>query len=219
MRPIVSQVAEELYDILSPLAFDDEALNWPLLTFCEAWVGSLQLIRDYVYGAGHGPDNPSGETNWSSLLDIDRCPDEALAWLAMLLGAKLPERDTFEGDQPDPNYFDKVRKYISSQSEFRQGSPQAMIAAAQYHLTGTKTVILRERLGGPWKITVHTRTDETSDTAKVLNALMAHKPAGISLTYTTIDGQDYQELLESYATYQLVLNDYATYQDVLTDTP
>jgi hypothetical protein len=53
-RPTVSNSAEQLYAILSPLAYADERLGWPLLNYCEALAGSLQEVNDYIYGGKSG---------------------------------------------------------------------------------------------------------------------------------------------------------------------
>jgi hypothetical protein len=94
-----------------------------------------------------------------------------------------------------------------------------MTAAAQLHLTGTKTVFFRERYGGAYRLQVLTYLSQTPDSTLVLKELMAQKPAGIILTYTVLAGQDYQLLFTNNATYQIVYDKYPTYQGVLSDTP
>lgn len=203
-RPTVSQAAEDLYLILKPVAYDDEARDWALLIFCEAWAGPLQIVYDLSINS------------WKDILNIDSIPDEALAWLAQFVGAQIPLAPV---SPPDPDYWDKVREYIRDNPEFRIGSPIAIVTAAQQYLTGEKTVILRERNGSPYKLEVRTRTNETPNSNLVLSAILAHKPGGIILDYATVTGQDYQEIYTNFATYQTVYTTYLTYQGVFTNTP
>jgi hypothetical protein len=69
--------------------------------------------------------------------------------------------------------------------------------AAQPFLTGTRSVLLFEREGGPWRLTVATRARETPDPAAVEQAIRAQKPIGIVLTYTVISGQAWNEATPS----------------------
>jgi hypothetical protein len=94
-----------------------------------------------------------------------------------------------------------------------------MVAAAQPHLTDSKTVMLFERDTSAYHLSVRTLTDETPDEDKVLRALMSQKPAGIVLDYDTVSGQTYLQLRTDYATYTLVEADYETYLGVREDAP
>lgn len=195
-RPVVSEVAEELYIILKPVAYVDEALGWPLLKYCEAVASNVQLVRDY------GND-------WSQILDVDRAPAEALPWLAQLVGSTIASDATEVA----------ARDYIRSTPGFNRGTVAALIASIKQFLTGTQTVIVRERNGGAYKLLVRTKAAETPSTAAVLQAIAAQKPGGITLSYATLAGQDYQQLFTDYATYQDVYEDYATYNGVYLDLP
>jgi hypothetical protein len=203
-RPIVSQAAEDLYEILQPLAYADEANDWPLLVFCEAWVGPLDLVQRL------------SEDNWTNILDIDKTPDEALEWLAQLVGASpLPKGVPW----PSSNYYEVLRNYLRENPEFRTGSPQGIIAAARQTLTRQKQVTLRERDGSPYKLSIYTRTIETPDPTRTFRAIMAQKPAGIILTYSTKAGAQYSDLLFDHTNYAGVLSTYLTYQGVINHEP
>lgn len=151
-QPSVSQSAENLYEILKPLAYADERYGWPLLHLCEASVGSLQQVNNYV--GSQDDEFP----NWSALVDIDRAPDETLPWLGQLVGVVVPRQEILETDS---DYAVRIREYIRGTPGFKRGSPSAMVVAVQQYLTGTKQVIFRERNGGAYKLTVKTRRDET----------------------------------------------------------
>lgn len=191
-----------LYAQLEPVAGDDEQNGWALLRYCDA-IGRMfdqvdQLVRDTNDGPG-----------WSALLDVDRAPSFALPWLGQLVGVSV---DTSFGAIAQ-------RQQISDVGGFRRGSPASIIAAAQAHLAGGKTVQLFERDGSAYQLTIVTFLDETPDAAAVEAAIRAEKPAGIVLTYLVVDGQTYEQLLADHPTYQNVLDDYADYQAVLDDAP
>lgn len=207
-RPVVSQTAEDLYEILLPLAYDDANHDWALLIFCEAWAGPLQLVKDLV---GDG-----SRVSWANLIDIDTCPDEALPWLAQLVGVVIPDKGS---STSDADYWKAVRAYIKTTPGFLRGGVAAIVTAAQQYLTGTKTVIVRERAGSAYKLNIRTRTSETPDSVLVLNAILQHKPAGIVLDYNTVTGADYQSVYTGYAAYSNLFSAYLTYLGVLNGVP
>ena len=202
-RPEVTQAAEDLYEILKPLAYLDEFLGWPLLIMCEALANPLQEVNDYV-----GPD---GDISWSSILDVDTAPYEALPWLAQLVGLDAPK--ILVGETL-PQHENRIRNYIRATPGFYRGSRGAITAAAQQFLLGTKAVYFHERDAGAYHITVNTRTTETPDAAKVLAALLSQKPAGITLVHNIIAGQDWQEVINENATWTVVLSTYTSIDDL-----
>lgn len=203
-RPVVSEVAEGLYTILQPLAFADEQNGWALLYFCEALIGAVQKVQDY------------SADGWNDILDIDNTPNEALPWLAQFVGVVVPPRISTDSDS---DYYARIRAYIKSTPGFSRGTPVAIVAEVLPYLTGTKTVIFRERFGGAYKLEVRTYTSQTPSEANVLAAILRQKPAGITLDYDSITGQDYQQLFTNFATYQLVFTTYDNYQELVTATP
>jgi hypothetical protein len=162
--------ADDLRTALAPLATPD------LATYAGA-IGAMfapvdDLVRDTDAGDG-----------WTALLDVDRAPADALAFLAQFVGV----------------------------DGFKRGSAGAVRAAAQQYLTGARRVIFRERDGGAYRLTVITYTADTPDPAAVLRALLAQKPAGIILTHLVENGQDYQQVRTIHATYAAVKAAYPTY--------
>jgi hypothetical protein len=155
-----------------------------------------------------------GPPYWSALVDIDRCPALALPWLAQMVGVVAPPQEVGESDNA---YEIRLREYIRATPGFSRGSPGAMMAAAQQFLTGTKSVIFRERDTGAYRLTVRTKVSETPDEAKVLKALLAQKPAGIVLDYDSISGQDYQLLYTNHPNYQDAYGDYPDYDTLYLD--
>jgi hypothetical protein len=204
--------AERLYLMLAPVARDDYDNAWSLLIYMNAIGTMFQLVEELVRDTPDGP-------GWSLLLDLNRCPPEALAWLAQLVGVRLP------GGLSDAD----TRAWIASTSGWRRGTRDAMTGAAAATLTGSKTVIFFERdgaaMGYPqspeyaYCLNVATYIDQTPDPAATLAALIAQKPGGILLNYSTVAGQTYELLNANNADYATVKAKYANYAAVRTDEP
>ena len=210
--PALESFAKRIYDSLEPLTYDEDNQNYALANFVAALGGMFQVIDDY---ARDQIVNGEVAPGWSQLLDINRCPSEALGFLGQFVGVPL------QAGLSDAAQRDR----ITGTAGFRRGSPGAIVAAAQQYLTGSQTVIVRERdpAASPsypaYGLTVITYTSETPDPSEVLAALMDQKPAGIILNYQTHTGQDYQSLYVNNASYQAVYTKYATYQGLLLDMP
>ena len=206
----VGRVGTRAYEALDPITGDDASRNYPLL----AYVSGLALPSEEVADLAETGDN--GETGWSVILDIDRIPDKAIGWLAQLIGVRLnPELDSTE-----------QRNRVRETDGWNRGSLGALAGAAHQYLTGAQHVIIRERfnpsdpdMDHAYHLQVVTYTAETPDTAKVLQALLEQKPAGIILHYEVMDGQDFETLFLDNPDFQGVFTTYATFQGVFTATP
>jgi hypothetical protein len=206
---VPASFADALYTALAPLARQDASYGWALLILCNALGTMFQTLEEYVR------DSPAGP-GWSALLDLDRCPPEALGWLGQFVGVRL---------LPDST-VDEQRARIASTDGFKRGTRAALVGAAAATLTGDKTVVFRERDHDPadtpayaYYLTVITYTSETPDPTATLNALLAQKPGGIVLSYRTAAGQDYTSLAAAYASYAAVTAAYPDYAAVHTDEP
>lgn len=201
-RPAVEPFTEKIYAALAPLAREDEALGWPLLTYLNSIGRMEQPIEDLIRDTDEGP-------GWSALVDVDRAPAEALGWLAQFVGVTV-RAGLSESEQ---------RELIRAVVGFNRGTLASILSAMQPHLTGNKTIIVRERDGSAYRLTIITRTDETPDSGAVLDAILSQKPAGIKLTYTVLAGQDWTELVGSHADWAAVVAAYPTWDDAVSDTP
>lgn len=181
-RPVVPDVADQLYDELGVTQPADEQLGWPFLIFLAGVAGAMGELPAIVRDTDSGP-------GWSAVLDPARCPAWALPWLAQFAGVKLTE-GTSEAEQ---------RARITSPPAFQRGTVDAMTAAARLHLTGAQQVTLIERDGSPYRLTVITYTSQTPDAAKVEAAVRSQKPAGLILTYRVDDGWNIGQLEAAYA--------------------
>lgn len=210
--PVLSSFAAELYERLAPIAWDEARQDYALAKYLGGLGQMFQVVDDY------GRDqlvNGEYAPGWSQLLDINRCPSPALGWLAQFVGVRL---QTGLSDAAQ-------RARIQGTDGWNRGKVSAIVAAAQQYLTGTKTVIIRERdpaacaAQPAYGLTVITKTAETPSSAAVLAALTIAKPAGIVLNYQVLTGNDYQSLVTNHPLYSDVFSTYLTYQGVVNDAP
>lgn len=201
-RPIVSATTEEWYGSLGRVTDDDESLGWPLLIFLEA-IGMLQQAVDVIVR-----DDDAGNPGWSVVMDVDNAPSAGLAWLGQFVGVQ-----TLVGLSDAAN---RIR--IVSTGGQKRGTPASLRAAAQQYLTGTQSVTIFERETSAYHFRVRTFTAETPDPAAVAAALLADKPAGLTMTVEVAAGLSYDELGSRYADSDAMSATGATYDDLQTLT-
>jgi hypothetical protein len=201
--------ASRLYRMMAPLARDDPSYGWALLIFVNAATLAYEQVEAWVR------DTPTGP-GWSLLLDVERCPPEALPWLGQFVGVRL-----IKGASDEAN-----RERIKATDGFQRGTRAALIGAAQATLTGNRSVFLTERDHDPadtpdyaYYLTVTTYRGQTPDPAATERALLGQKPGGLILTYVCVDGQVYDQVRTRFATYAALNAAYPNYQAVWTDTP
>jgi hypothetical protein len=205
--PTLQSFAQDLYDTLIPMQYDEPNQDYALAKFLSGLAQEFQIVDNAGRDQGDIP-------GWASFLDPDLCPSYALPWLAQFVGV------TIVGGLTDA----QQRARIKATDGWFRGTPAALKGAIAPYLTGQKQVIFRERydytnpgVDSPYNLDVFTYTGETPDTTAALNALLSQKPAGIVLHYTAKAGQDYQLLYTNNATYQAVYTKYKTYQGLLID--
>jgi len=193
--PTLESFADDLYDSMLPVAWLDGESGWHLALYCAAvgvmfqWVASL--ARDTPEGPG-----------WSAVMDLARCPDDWLPWLGQFAGVTVP---------PDLTPA-QARVWIAQTDGFRRGTPAALRAATQKTLTGSRTVVMQERLGGnAYVLGLYTLTSETPDQDATLAAILAQKPAGIRLDYSVGPANTYQAIEIAFADYAAVKAAFPTY--------
>jgi hypothetical protein len=200
-QPNIGAFAQRVYEKLEPLQFDEESLDWPLARYVGVLGSMFQEIDDYA------SDGPNDEAGYSVLVDLNRAPSKALPWLAQFVGVRLDLSLSDAGQ----------RTMIRSTAGFNRGTKASLIAAAQRHLTGPKDVIMIERYqGSAYRLYMATRAAQTPNSATTLADIMTQKPAGIVLTYETLVGQSFNELLADSALFSNVFSNYLTFQGVLT---
>jgi len=149
------------------------------------WEGEPHLSRTIK----HLPQDPPPEeyVPWSNLLNIDKTPYKALPWLGQLVGVSTPSPLTGESTI---DHEVRIRSLVRDTPGFRRGSPTAMRGAIQPYLTGTKTVILRERSGGAaYQLQVLTRRSETPTQDWEATNLITHSSLEVGLgSHSAING-------------------------------
>ena len=198
---------QDLLDALAPMLYAESGTGNAL----TAYLGGLGLPFDLVESWA---SDTATETGWSLMLDVDRCPDEALPWLGQIVGLRMAP-----GLSPDDQ-----RQQIKDVANWKRGTLGAIAGAPAPFLTGTKTVIVRERYDGsgfdaPYYIEVITYAAETLDPVKVEAAIRGQKAAGIILTYVCEAGQDLQQLKDNHTDLQNVKDSYTTLAGIRADTP
>lgn len=191
--------AERFYAELEPLQYSEPLTGWALLYYVSAIGEMFQDVKDLA-----GDVVVDGEVvpGWSVVVDLDRTPNKALGWLAQFVGVTL---------RPGLGDTDQ-RAWIRSTDGWRRGTRASMVGALRPYLSGTRTVLFRERYpDSAYKLMVVTRWGETPDPAAALSALLTQKPAGIVLDYHTINGRDYQEVKDDNANYTAARTAYANY--------
>lgn len=199
-------IAQRVLDELASMLYGDTE---PLTTYVGALSSPFQLVEDWA------SDTDTDEVGWSLLVDVDRCPVEALPWLGQLVGIEV-NTSLSEADQ---------RAQIQNEASWRRGTVEAIKSTPVPYLTGLKTVIIRERnthacpSQPAYGLTVVTYADQTPDSAAVLEALLTQKPAGIILDYSVHTGQDFFQLKSNYNTFADVKAHYSTFADIADDEP
>jgi Phage tail protein (Tail_P2_I) len=142
-----------------------------LLRFVNAIAQAPQWTEDLVRDSEAGP-------GWSSVLDLERAPTEALAWLAQFIGVGI-----------EPNLdSESQRLRIKETAGFSRGTRAAIEGAARQFLTGSRTAVVLERDTSPYHLKVVTFEAETAFPDRTAAALQAQKPAGLVLQYELSSG-------------------------------
>jgi Phage tail protein (Tail_P2_I) len=201
--PALASFADDLYDALLPVAWLDGEAGWHLALYCGAIGEMFQSVADVARDTPQGP-------GWSAVMDLARCPDAWLPWLGQFAGVTVPP-----GATPAQG-----RAWIAGTDGFKRGTPAAIRAATQATLTGSKTVVFQERLGGnAYVLGVYTLTPETPDQAATLRAILSQKPGGIRLDYSAGAANTYQAVKVGYATYTAAKNAFSNYGHMAAGIP
>jgi Glycosyl hydrolases family 16/Phage tail protein (Tail_P2_I) len=202
IRPEVVPLAEEIYAALGPLTIGDEATGWHLLRFVNAIAQAPQWTDDLVRDSDVGP-------GWSSVVDVDRAPADALAWLGQFIGVEV---------EPDID-AESQRLRIRETAGFRRGTKAAIEGAARQFLTGNRTVQVLERDTSPYHLKVITFETETPFPDRTEAAVQEQKPAGLVLQYVLSSGATYGELTATGDTYAELSTEYPTYTQLKLAIP
>jgi Phage tail protein (Tail_P2_I) len=175
-----------MYEAMSPLAFAEADLGYPMLRFFKSIAYNVHEIYAMITENG---------VPWSLSVSVDEVPSRYLDWLAQFVGVSFTQLQNLTSQQK--------RLIIKDAPGWKRGTPAAMVAAAQITLTGNKTVTMLERIGDDglehaYHLIVITYGEETPDPAKTLQALIAAKPAGIQMSHVVRTGQIWLTLRDEY---------------------
>jgi hypothetical protein len=199
--PTLSAVGERVFDDLAPVAGQDADNDDALAKFVHAVVAPLEEVDELV------SPTEDGAPGWVTVSDADAVAVKMLPWLGQFVGVK-PAAGLTEAEQ---------RARVNAAAGFRRGTVGAMRAAPEPYLTGTKTVFFIERHTSAYNFSVATLASETADADAVEAALLAQKPAGLVMTYSTIVGGDYATLEATHLDYDEIETDFADYAAIRDD--
>jgi hypothetical protein len=199
--PLTTQVGGDLYDALEPLAFADEALQWPLALYVDALALILEETAQLVRADDEGHDG------WSAFADPLRCPAAYLFTLAQWAGVRYPRRMS----EPE------LRELINGRAPgLWRGTKSAIEAAVRRYLAPGGTISFIERaLGNAYALTIFTYAHSTLNEAAIRRELLLQVPAGLILTYEVRVGQDYSILKARVPEYATVKTTWASYEAVM----
>lgn len=160
-----------LWGFLPQFVQDQDAANgYPFLTWLEGPCSLLQAVDTLARDQGSDP-------GWSAVMDITRCPTDALAWLGQFVGVRFSSLQTTDA---------AMRSAVTNEQGFGRGTVSALVAAAAPYVTTTSGIVVTERYNG--------------DPYQVLVTVPAADLIG---TYYYLDSQysSYTALNEAFSTY------------------
>ena len=158
MEPIFDDTTESIYYRL-PEHFRrvDVAQDYALKKYIAGTGANLNVIEKMIGRFDYNPPEDGGDPNdTSDLVDPRTANVEWLPWLAQMLGVRL------RGKVSD----DTRNEIINASSGYKAGTNEAIIAAVQSELTGSRSVRLRKRQtnngpGGAFDLQILTLQSET----------------------------------------------------------
>lgn len=164
---------QSLFDLLQPMFYDDVDQHSALAIYLSGLGLNFEIIEEYAR------DTDDGKIGYSILVDATRVPDEAITWLGQFVGVQITQ-----GLPPA-----QQKQQLVGLGTWKRGTVAALQAAPLPFLTGSQTVIVKERDTSPYHFEVITYASETTDQSKVLAALLTQKPAGLIMNYVVFSGQ------------------------------
>jgi hypothetical protein len=164
---------QSLVKLLQPMFYDDVNQSNALNIYLSGLGLNFEIIEKYAR------DSDDGKIGYSILVDATRVPDEAITWLGQFVGIQITQ-----GLTPT-----QQKQQLVGLGNWKRGTVAALKAAPLPLLTGSQTVIVKERDTSPYHFQVMTLAAETPDSTKVLAALLTQKPAGLVMNYIVFSGQ------------------------------
>lgn len=143
-------------------------------TLLEAIMSAIADALDRLALVAYG-DPDQAIAPGAALNDPAVAPAWALAHAALYTGGTLPARTVGETDTA---WLARARHAVVYPTGIRRGSHTAIRLAVEPLLTGTKSVSILDDVGGPYDLTVRTRTSETPDAAAARAAIEGSQVSG-----------------------------------------
>jgi hypothetical protein len=141
--PVTMGQAPDTMELYSRIGWAaDQDASGLLLKFL-AGIGNMLQAIDSISRDSYDTDYEIAPS-WSTVLDINRCPTEALPWLGQFVGARFPT-----------NLRDDQQRYmIEHVPGWSRGTPAAILAAASLFLLPGFVPTLTERDTSPYHLTI-----------------------------------------------------------------
>lgn len=195
---VMEPFGQELYESLAPLTYADESTGWALAHYVRAMAVMFEDIEKLVR-----------EDEWGSIMEHHEVWAAGVPWLAQFIGTRLPLPWTEE----------MQRHWVHEHGGWNRGTIKGIQDTVGLLLTDSKTVRVQERVGSAYHIIVTTLEHETpADTTRIINAIKASKPAGITFEHQVIPGQLWSDV-KLDGTWNAVKTEYTNWDDVETSTP
>lgn len=169
--PELEPEAAYLYQQMLPMAGSDAENGYATAHLCAVLMAPVELVSKLASEVGDRP-------GYADALDLDETPTQLLPWLGQFNGTPL-----MGGEDPE-----EQRRKIREARGSHRGTTRAIISDVKATLTGTLSVDLLERDGGPFENIVVTRTSETPDEAATLAALENRQTKPLGAIYTLTVG-------------------------------
>lgn len=147
--PDVADDTWELWGYLPEfLQISDQNNGYPFLLWLNGICSQLQIIDDLCRDTEQG-------IGWSVVMDVGRCPNFALPWLAQFVGVNIPGNIMGTTPQQDT----AMRQAILAKNSFARGSVLGIVNGILAILGSGASVRIIERWPDPYSLTIQ-YTDE-----------------------------------------------------------
>lgn len=151
---------DDLYERVGPWAYADPDNGYALRTLCYGLASMFAEVEDIAIATDDLP-------GWAMALSVEdedgnaRTPYNLLPWLGQFVGVRIPT-GTADAD---------ARVLVKRAEGLSRGTRASIVAGVQRLLIGNKSIIVKERDGGPYKLTVYTYQQESpvTDYATITN--------------------------------------------------
>jgi len=195
---VMEPFGQELYEALAPMTYADRKQGWALAHYTRAIALMFEDVEKLIRNS-----------EWGDAMDVDTVWEEGIPWLGQFIGIRLPE----------PWPVERQRDWIHNKLNWKRGTIEGIKETVGVLLTGSKTVRIDERVGSAYHIIVSTYAQETpADTTRIINAINASKPGGITFEYQVVPGQLWEDVVLD-GTWAEVAAEYTDWHDVEVSTP